>query len=283
MFRKYMDISAGEFFFHENNPDFCGLGVIKPVEPLKSIVYNEDKEQKVTIDGIEYNFPERSFLPLVINQKFEFEFPEKIVAWQFNREFYCILDHDTEVGCVGFLFYGINNPMFIKLTEKENNEIQFLKTLFLVELNSEDRFQGEMLRTLLKHLIIKITRLAKIQSEIYQCFNDDKLDIVRRLSVLIELHYKREHSVKFYADALNKSPKTLSNIFSNIKQQAPSKLIYNRIILEAKRYLNYTDKPAKEIAFELGFEDVSSFSRFFKRNTGVNISNFKVDYSEKEK
>ncbi|WP_177760692.1 helix-turn-helix domain-containing protein [Flavobacterium sp. I3-2] len=278
MTRKYIDISAGEFFMHKNNPDFCGLGVIKSVEPLKTLVYNKGKQQIVTIDGIEYNFPEKSFLPLVVNQKFNFEYPEYLVAWQFNREFYCILDHDTEVGCVGFLFYGINHPMFIRLTEDENKEIIFLESRFQIEWESNDRFQGEMLRTLLKHLIIKITRLAKSQSEIYQSFSDDKLDIVRRLSVLIELNYKKEHSVKFYADALNKSPKTLSNIFSILKQQAPSKLIHNRITLEAKRYLNYTDKTAKEIAFELGFEDVSSFSRFFKRNTGVNISSFKVEF-----
>lgn len=280
MTRKFIDISAGEFFMHVNNPDFCGLGVIKSAEPLKTLVYNKGKLQIVTIDGIEYNFPEKSFLPLVVNQKFNFEYPEHLVAWQFNREFYCILDHDTEVGCVGFLFYGINHPMFIRLTEDENKEIIFLESRFQIEWESNDRFQGEMLRTLLKHLIIKITRLAKSQSEIYQNFSDDKLDIVRRLSVLIELNYKKEHSVKFYADALNKSPKTLSNIFSILKQQAPSKLIHNRITLEAKRYLNYTDKTAKEIAFELGFEDVSSFSRFFKRNTGLNISSFKLEFTQ---
>lgn len=280
MIRRYIDISAGEFFMHDKNPEFCGLGIVKPSEPLKNLVYNEGKQQKISIDGIEYDFPEKSFLPLVVNQKFAFEFPEQLLAWQFNNEFYCILDHDSEVGCVGFLFYGINHPMFIKLTEEENNEIIFLKNRFIIEWEADDRFQGEMFRTLLKHLIIKLTRLAKSQSTLYQDFSDEKLDIVRRLSVLIELHYKKEHSVKFYADALNKSPKTLSNIFLNLKQQAPSKLIYNRIILEAKRNLNYTDKTAKEIAYELGFEDVSSFSRFFKRNTGMNISSFKVEFTE---
>ncbi|WP_203229301.1 helix-turn-helix domain-containing protein [Paenimyroides tangerinum] len=106
--------------------------------------------------------------------------------------------------------------------------------------------------------------------------------MVRKFSVLVELNYKKEQGLKFYADNLNKSPKTLSNIFSLLKQQTPLNIIHNRIILEAKRYLNYTDKTAKEIAFELGFEDVSNFSRFFKRNTGINISNFKVDYLEKE-
>ena len=281
MLRRYIDITSGEFLMHEYNPNFIGLGLIKPSEPLNTFVYNCGKNQKVTIDEIEYDFPEMSILPLIVNQNFNFENPEQLIAWQFNREFYCILDHDSEVGCVGFLFYGIHHPMFIKLNNEEDEEIKYLTKRFQSEWEANDRFQGEMLRTLLKHLIIKITRTAKSQSESYLCFKEDKLDIIRKFSVLVELNYKKEHGLKFYADSLNKSPKTLSNIFSLLKQQTPLNIIHNRIILEAKRYINYTDKTAKEISFELGFEDVSSFSRFFKRNTGMNISNFKLDYVEK--
>ena len=51
----------------------------------------------------------------------------------------------------------------------------------------------------------------------------------------------------------------------------------NRIILEAKRYLYYTDKRSKEIAYELGFENPEHFSRFFKLNTGKNISAFRKE------
>ena len=54
----------------------------------------------------------------------------------------------------------------------------------------------------------------------------------------------------------------------------PSANGLNRILLEAKRYLHYTDKSAKEIAYELGFENPAHFSRFFKANAGINISAF---------
>jgi AraC-like DNA-binding protein len=55
----------------------------------------------------------------------------------------------------------------------------------------------------------------------------------------------------------------------------PLRIIQDRIISEAKKLFYYTDKSAKEIAYELGFEDSAHFSRFFKNVTGQNISEFK--------
>ncbi|MGJ1239502.1 helix-turn-helix domain-containing protein [Sphingobacterium siyangense] len=276
MVREYEDkITSARFVMHVNSDQLKGAGLRKPTAPINTFVYNKGSKQKVKIDEIDYEMPERSLLPLVSNQNFTFEKPDQLIAWQFNREFYCIVDHDAEVGCVGFLFYGIEHPMFIKLNEDEKEEMRYLEKMFSDEWLSQDNFQGEMLRTLLKHLIIKTTRTAKQQSECYSKFSDEKLDMIRKFALLLEENFKKEHGVKFYADALNKSPKTLSNIFAILRQPAPSKIIQNRIILEAKRYLHYTDKTAKEIAYELGFESPAHFSRFFKMYTGTNISKFR--------
>ncbi len=78
-----------------------------------SIAWNTGKQQTVTIDGDAYDFMPNAILPLMFNQSFSFERAEDIVAWQFNREFYCIIDHDAEVSCVGFLFGGgIDLPVY---------------------------------------------------------------------------------------------------------------------------------------------------------------------------
>jgi len=65
------------------------------------------------LDGTDYSFPAQSMLPLMVNQTFSFSQPARIIAWQFDREFYCIVDHDKEVSCVGFLFCGAKNPLFL--------------------------------------------------------------------------------------------------------------------------------------------------------------------------
>lgn len=269
--------TLGRFIMHNNNKLLSGSGLRrKDPEPINTFIYNKGAAQQVKIDEVTYLMPEASILPLVSNQHFQFERPGELVAWQFNREFYCILNHDAEVGCVGFLFYGIHHPMFIKLEPAEMDEMKHLLQVFSSEMQVRDNFQGEMLRTLLKRVIIKTTRIAKQQCESYHLFPDEKMDLIRKFSLILEGNFKKEHEVKFYAAALNKSPKTLSNTFALLKQPAPSVLIRNRIILEAKRYLHYTDKSAKEIAYELGFESPAHFSRFFKQHTGSNTSEFKT-------
>lgn len=243
---------------------------------LSTIVVNSRANQTVVIDGVPYCFPQNTILPLVANQHFTFEQPEVLLAWQFNREFYCIADHDAEVGCVGFLFYGLHHPFFIRLGQPELEQIISLEQMCIAEMGIRDRMQGEMLRILLKRLIISLTRLAKLQTDMH-AEPDEKLDLVRMFNLLLEQHFREQHEVSFYAAALNRSPKTLTNVFSRFKYPPPSHLIHRRIIQEAKRYLFYTDKTAKEITFLLGFASAAHFSRYFKQHTGKSISRYKTD------
>lgn len=82
---------------------------------------------------------------------------------------------------------------------------------------------------------------------------------------------------------LHKSPKTLSNIFSTCKLPSPLRVIHERIEAEAKRLLLYSTKSSKEIADLLGFEDQSSFSRFFKNMTGQSTVQFRNEAEKQEK
>lgn len=262
---------------HEDSLKGDGLLTGKPTEVINTIVWNKGMAQRVRIDNISYEMPPKSILPLVANQHFVFERPEDLAAWQFNRDFYCIVDHDAEVGCVGFLFYGIHHPLFITLTQGEMEGIAAIEQMCAEDMTVRDKMQGEMLRTLLKRLIITVTRMAKKQTEHCERFTDDKMDTIRRFNLLLEANFRNQHEVRFYAQAMNRSPKTLTNIFGLCRYPSPSKLIQRRIVLEAKRYLNYTDMSAKEVAGALGFTSTAHFSRFFKLNTGVNFSAFRTE------
>ncbi len=266
--------TSGVFIVSYYDSSLKGRGILE-TGTINTIVFNRNEHQRVTIDNVVYTFPANSILPLVANQHFAFEHPEKLIAWQFNRDFYCIVDHDAEVGCVGFLFYGIRHPFFIMLGARELDIISIIERLCAEDMEVRDRMQGEMLRTALKRLIINITRLAKSQTEHCDAWSDERMDIVRMFNLLLESHFRTEHEVQFYAGKLNKSPKTLSNLFASFNYPPPSKVIQNRIILEAKRHLYYTDKTAKEIAYSLGFTSPAHFSRFFKQHSGNNISLFR--------
>jgi AraC family transcriptional regulator, transcriptional activator of pobA len=239
-----------------------------------TIAWNIGKKQTIHIDGASHTLMPHTVLPIMFNQHFQFSQATDIVAWQFNREFYCIIDHDAEVSCVGFLF-GIGDNIFITLDKKDQQKFQLLLNVFIEEMNTSDHIQNDMVLMLLKRLIIIITRLAKSDYVADKKLSDDRFNVIRKFNLLVEANFRSHHSVTHYAQLLNKSPKTLSNLFALYNEKTPLQIIQERILIEAKRLLYYTDKSAKQITYELGFEDSAYFSAFFKRHTAQSPSDFR--------
>jgi len=267
---------AGQLNLLKQVPLFSQNYYEQPLDfSFHSIAWNRGKSQTITIDEVAYEFKGNAVLPIMLNQSFRFEKSEDILLWQFNREFYCIANHDAQVGCVGFLFFGPSPTMFVNLDTEFQAKMERLLESFEEEFLSDEEIKGEMLRMLLVRLIIKITRLAKKQYLGTEEVVEEKFNLIRQFNLLVEIHFRKEKQVAFYADLLNKSPKTISNYFSLYSKKTPSQIIQERIIQEAKRLFYYTDKSVKEIADELGFEDVAHFSKFFKNATSQNPSELK--------
>tara|TARA_B110000483_G_scaffold120420_1_gene145371 strand:+ start:286 stop:645 length:360 start_codon:yes stop_codon:yes gene_type:complete len=79
--------------------------------------------------------------------------------------------------------------------------------------------------------------------------------LFKDFSLLVDQNFKTLHTVTSYSASLGFSPKSVTKHFQKLGAIKPSTFIKNRILLEAKRLLIYTDKSLKEIAFELGFND----------------------------
>ncbi|HMP93755.1 MAG TPA: helix-turn-helix domain-containing protein [Phnomibacter sp.] len=246
-----------------------------PEQRFYTIVWNRGPQQLVWLDEIPYALPENALLPIMMSQSYRFDNPAQIVAWQFNREFYCVLNHDAEVGCIGFVFYGPQPAMVVQLEGAERQAMEQLLLMFKEEFEAGEDIKGEMLRMLLVRLIIKLTRLAKKQYLTEAQQQDSRFTVYRQYHVLVEQHYKQQHQVQFYAGLLHKSPKTLSNMFALYGKKTPLQVIQERIVTEAKRLFYYTDKSVKEIAEELGFEEPSHFSRFIKAQTALSPGQLK--------
>lgn len=197
-----------------------------------------------------------------------------IAAIFFNREFYCVFDHDSEVSCNGILFFGTQDLPIVTIPEEQLKKFNLLYDMFVEEFSTPDNIQGDMLQMLLKRMIILSTRLAKEQL-IVKTLDNEQVDTIRRFNYLVDIHYKAKRKVSDYADMLFKSPKTLSNLFAIYNQRSPQQIILDRIALEAKRLINYTDKQNQEIAFDLGFNDPAHFSRFFKKMTQMTPSEYR--------
>jgi AraC-like DNA-binding protein len=92
-------------------------------------------------------------------------------------------------------------------------------------------------------------------------------------------HYKQQHSVKFYADALFITPKYLSQITKEVTGNTAGYLIDEMVMIEAKLLLNNASLSVAQIADELNFADQFVFSKFFKRNNKPDTSEYRRQIS----
>lgn len=203
------------------------------------------------------------------------------LTFVFNSNFYCIYGHDNEVSCNGFLFYGSSQVMRLALSAGQSSNLHDIVRIFRQESVIHDNLQEEMLRIVLKRFIITCTRIARQRFGVGQ-EKEKTFDIIRQYYVLVDRHFKEKKQVQDYADILCRSPKALSNLFSTCGLPSPLRVIHDRIEAEAMRLLLYTHKSAKEISSILGFEDLSAFSRFFKKMTGESVSDYRKRVKREE-
>ena len=140
---------------------------------------------------------------------------------------------------------------------------------------NEDFAHMDMLRALMRILLIYIYRYGKRQgvAPLETAKPSHRLFIKFREAV--EEHYESLHTVTDYAALLHVSTKTLSNAVQECSGKTPLTFINDRIMLEAKRLLRFTNLMVKEIAYRLGYDDPSYFVKFFKRQTGTLPVQFK--------
>ena len=239
---------------------------------LFKILWSQQISPPITIDDYQISLKENEIIfctPLnVIDLPIN---SEGLLSFVFNKEFFCIQTHDEQVSCNGFLFFGSSQPQTVILSDEESTSFTRIVEMFKEDLQIKDHLQGEMLRSLLKRLLIQSTRMAK-KSLPEPSLSNSQMDIIRAYNILVEKHFREYHHVKDYANLLYKSPKTLANLFPKYSEESPLMVINNRILLEAKRLLLYSDHSTSEIAEQLGYKDPGHFSKFFKKHQGLSPS-----------
>ena len=92
---------------------------------------------------------------------------------------------------------------------------------------------------------------------------------------LVTEHCYTQHEVKFYADRLCITPYYLSKITARIAEMRPKQLIDWQIVMEIKHLLTSTDLTIKEIADRFHFDSASYLGRYFRRHTGLTLTEFR--------
>ncbi|MDM8521198.1 helix-turn-helix domain-containing protein [Anaerolineales bacterium HSG6] len=170
------------------------------------------------------------------------------------------------------LFYSFDNLPFIQPSKDDVYRLDILFELIILEYDNIPN-DITILQTYLRAFLLYTQRI-KEQTE--KSILEKSHERLAQLFQLIEVHYKTERAVAFYANHLALTPKRVNEITKIRMGKTVTQLVHERLLLEAKRELYFGTQNIKEIAYMLGFKDPAYFSRFFKKQTSITPEQFKT-------
>lgn len=181
-----------------------------------------------------------------------------------------------------FWDYSLKEGLFLSAKEEE----AILNLIFTIQqeyTSTIDRFSKQIIVSQLESLLHYADRfynrqfltrekanhevLERLETLLQDCFNSDNL-LERGLP-----------TVQYVADCLHLSPKYLGNLLRVVTGQNTQQHIHTKLIAKAKERLSTTTLTVSEIAYELGFEHLPSFSKLFKAKTNLSPQEFRASFT----
>lgn len=144
-----------------------------------------------------------------------------------------------------------------------------------VELSIEYPWRNSIISRLSAVLLIYLAR--HFGGPLLQSLDCRDAQLASKFLVLVDEHFKSWKLVKHYAVQLSVSPNYLNEIVKRVTGFSASSHIRDRILQEAKRQATSLQVSMKQVAYDLGFDDVAHFSKYFKKAYGKNFTTFKKE------
>ncbi|HLP20872.1 MAG TPA: helix-turn-helix transcriptional regulator [Chitinophagales bacterium] len=190
----------------------------------------------------------------------------------FTEEFFFMREETIKLLMRLFNFMDAGEAAAFDITKADKDFFTSLLKLIQHEYESQHTNKGAVLLDLLSVFITKC--MSALQLPQLNHSGDDSLDYIR-LRNEVEKNYRAIHTVADYSARLSLSPKQLNEICRNYTGSTALEFIHARIVIEARRLLKYSNKPIKQIAYDLNFTDAAHFTNFFKQKTGTTPAEFK--------
>lgn len=165
------------------------------------------------------------------------------------------------------LFHSIRQNPVIELKKSDLHIFSmYFKVLKSIADTPENPYRLEIIKHLTLSLYYGYTYGLHQESEKGKLSR--KEEISSEFVSLLRDNFITHRDVSFYADKLCVSAKYLSKVIKETLGKTPSELVYDYVLTESKVLLSSTDMTIQQIAYELNFETLDLFGKFFKRLAG---------------
>lgn len=140
-----------------------------------------------------------------------------------------------------------------------------------------------LLEALTQALVVELSRLCAYTGRMAKRYGPRQSDKGRQhlehYQALIEAHYREQPSIEQLAELIGVSSAHLNLLCRQLAGRSALQLLHERLLLEAKRQLTYTNMTIGQVSDSLGFSEPAYFTRFFKRNTTLSPRDFRARQS----
>lgn len=129
-----------------------------------------------------------------------------------------------------------------------------------------------------KSFVLDMGRTRQLSYSPLEASKHHRDDLVRRVQDYIDQHYQRALSAKLLADQAGLTERTLLRRFKKATGDTPAAYVQSVRLEHARHLLEVSDLGIAEIVIQVGYEDLSSFTKLFKRKTGLNPGQYRDRY-----
>lgn len=256
---------------------------LKSYNCYKVILIRKGKGQ-VTFNAATYDFSENCLIRFPIYQPFQIEAegPLEGILLQFHPDFFWNHKYEMELTSKQVLFKSTGEIPLIKISSEEMTQLLNPLDQLLSELNDDRLGRYDIAISWVKIVMIYASRIKLEKGFLAPETVSEVHHMIRELINAVEEHFHRKHRPADYAKLLNVTVKTLNRMARQHLEKTVGEMISERIVTQAKHELYLGEKPIKQIAVDLGFQDVAYFSRFFKVQTNVSPNAYRKSFRSAE-
>jgi AraC-like DNA-binding protein len=171
------------------------------------------------------------------------------------------------------------NPVY-RLSPEQVNTLYPLFEDIYNECLKNDPVSDKMIRAYLEIILQMGLRTVKQNSQLLYLNRHE--EITYQFEELLSDNTSRIKKLTNYADALHISPAYLSECIKKTTGRTAKQIMVDYQIIKAKSMLNQSSITIKELAIQLGFDEVTNFTKFFKKNTGQTPTQFRKNPINKD-